>query len=70
MFFALLLPKFDLLNIMECSMDKLFDLMVMGAKYCLMCSAKLEDMVEVRIAGHLDLLNSCEATFCRVKFGI
>lgn len=28
-------------------MDKLFDLMVMGAKYCLLCSTALEDMIQV-----------------------
>lgn len=32
------------------SMDKLFDLMVMGAKYCLLCSTQLEDMIQVRCA--------------------
>jgi hypothetical protein len=28
-------------------MDKLFDLMVMGAKYCLLCSTQLDDMIQV-----------------------
>jgi hypothetical protein len=28
-------------------MDKLFDLMVMGAKYCLMCSTQLDEMIQV-----------------------
>jgi hypothetical protein len=31
----------------SCSMDKLFDLMVMGAKYCLMCSTQLDEMIQV-----------------------
>jgi hypothetical protein len=34
-------------------MDKLFDLMVMAAKYCLLCSTQLEDMVQVRGAAHM-----------------
>ena len=31
-----------------CSMDKLFDLMMMGFKYQLVCATRLEQMVEVR----------------------
>lgn len=46
-------------------MDKLFDLMVMGAKYSLVCSAKLEDMVEVLIAGRHGLLAGFEAHVCK-----
>jgi hypothetical protein len=42
-------------------MDKLFDLMVMGAKYCLVCSAKLEDMVEVLFAASHGLLTDCHS---------
>jgi hypothetical protein len=32
-------------------MDKLFDLIVMGAKYQLMCASKLDDMIQVRWTG-------------------
>jgi hypothetical protein len=32
-------------------MDKLFDLIVMGAKYQLMCASRLDDMIQVRWAG-------------------
>lgn len=34
-------------------MDKLYDLMVMGAKYCLLCSTQLEDMIQVTHASSL-----------------
>lgn len=38
-------------NVVCCSMDKLFDLIVMGAKYQLMCAPRLDDMIQVRLAG-------------------
>lgn len=34
-------------------MDKLFDLMVMGVKYCLVCSTSLEDILQVCGANSL-----------------
>ncbi len=33
------------------SMDKLFDLMLMGFKYQVQCSLRLEQMLEVRFLG-------------------
>jgi hypothetical protein len=35
-------------------MDKLFDLIVMGAKYQLMCASRLDDMIQVRTGRHID----------------
>lgn len=38
-----------------CSMDKLFDLMVMGAKYQLLCSSKLDDMIQAGCRSATDI---------------
>eukprot|EP00775_Hariotina_reticulata_P005653 gene5653-5892_t len=39
----------SIMRLSESSMDKLFDLMVMGAKYQLVCSARLDDLIQVML---------------------
>ncbi|KAG2431870.1 hypothetical protein HXX76_009363 [Chlamydomonas incerta] len=39
----------SIMRLSESSMDKLFDLMMMGVKYQLLCSTKLEQMMEVTL---------------------
>lgn len=39
----------SIMRLSESSMDKLFDLIVMGAKYQLMCAPRLDDMIQVTL---------------------
>ncbi|KAF6259309.1 organic solute transport protein 1-domain-containing protein [Scenedesmus sp. NREL 46B-D3] len=51
----------SIMRLSESSMDKLFDLMVMGAKYQLMCASRLDDMIQVTLR-HLGTVQAILAT--------